>query len=178
MSCSCTQKDIGFILSETKVHFVKKCDGAWTFWPLVVSWKQTLSSLALVFALHHYKPTPLYVMDEIDAALGKSNPHLRLRIPLCRSDLWPKSMDSFPFVVLSIFDIYSISSGYISLREALLVLQPGGKFDKWGRMHICLLQVCIGYRFQECVNRGSLHQGTHKRCSVCDYQVQITSSNF
>lgn len=33
---------------------------------------QTLSSLALVFALHHYKPTPLYVMDEIDAALGKS----------------------------------------------------------------------------------------------------------
>jgi hypothetical protein len=33
---------------------------------------QTLSSLALVFALHHYKPTPLYVMDKIDAALGKS----------------------------------------------------------------------------------------------------------
>lgn len=33
---------------------------------------QTLSSLALVFALHHYKPTPLYVMDEIDAALGTS----------------------------------------------------------------------------------------------------------
>lgn len=28
--------------------------------------------MALVFALHHYKPTPLYVMDEIDAALGKS----------------------------------------------------------------------------------------------------------
>ena len=34
--------------------------------------EKTLSSLSLVFALHHYKPTPLYVMDEIDAALGAS----------------------------------------------------------------------------------------------------------
>ena len=32
--------------------------------------EKTLSSRSLVFALHHYKPTPLYVMDEIDAALG------------------------------------------------------------------------------------------------------------
>jgi len=46
------------------------------------SWKQitnlsggekTLSSLSLVFALHHYRPTPLYFMDEIDAALDFRN---------------------------------------------------------------------------------------------------------
>nr|AAS90118.1 condensin subunit [Tetrahymena thermophila] len=46
------------------------------------SWKQisklsggekTLSSLSLVFALHYYKPTPLYFMDEIDAALDFKN---------------------------------------------------------------------------------------------------------
>jgi structural maintenance of chromosome 4 len=40
---------------------------------LSLSLFQTLSSLALVFALHVYKPTPLYFMDEIDAALDFRN---------------------------------------------------------------------------------------------------------
>ena len=40
--------------------------------------EKTLSSLSLVFALHHYKPTPLYVMDEIDAALGTLSKPLQL----------------------------------------------------------------------------------------------------
>lgn len=35
--------------------------------------EKTLSSLSLVFALHYYKPTPIYVMDEIDAALDFKN---------------------------------------------------------------------------------------------------------
>lgn len=35
--------------------------------------EKTLSSLSLVFALHFYKPTPLYFMDEIDAALDYKN---------------------------------------------------------------------------------------------------------
>ncbi|CAG0883478.1 unnamed protein product [Darwinula stevensoni] len=35
--------------------------------------EKTLSSLALVFALHYYRPTPIYVMDEIDAALDFRN---------------------------------------------------------------------------------------------------------
>ena len=44
--------------------------------------EKTLSSLSLVFALHHYRPTPLYVMDEIDAALGeKAERSVALRLP-------------------------------------------------------------------------------------------------
>jgi len=35
--------------------------------------EKTISSLALVFALHYYKSTPLYFMDEIDAALDFRN---------------------------------------------------------------------------------------------------------
>lgn len=35
--------------------------------------EKTLSSLALVFALHKYKPTPLYVMNEIDTVLDFRN---------------------------------------------------------------------------------------------------------
>jgi structural maintenance of chromosome 4 len=35
--------------------------------------EKTLSSLSLVFALHEYRPTPIYVMDEIDAALDFKN---------------------------------------------------------------------------------------------------------
>ena len=35
--------------------------------------EQTLSSLSLVFSLHLIKPTPFYIMDEIDAALDPRN---------------------------------------------------------------------------------------------------------
>lgn len=35
--------------------------------------EKTLASLALIFSLHFYRPTPLYFLDEIDAALDPEN---------------------------------------------------------------------------------------------------------
>jgi len=41
--------------------------------------EKTLVSLSLVFALHQYKPSPFYFMDEIDAALDYKNVEMLAR---------------------------------------------------------------------------------------------------
>nr|GLL26602.1 structural maintenance of chromosomes protein 4 [Ipomoea trifida] len=56
--------------SEGVVFSVRPPKKSWKNIANLSGGEKTLSSLALVFALHHFKPTPLYVMDEIDAALG------------------------------------------------------------------------------------------------------------
>ena len=63
--------------SEGIVFSVRPPKKSWKSIGNLSGGEKTLSSLALVFALHHFKPTPLYVMDEIDAALGRRPPHKR-----------------------------------------------------------------------------------------------------
>ena len=59
--------------SEGIVFSVRPPGKSWKVISNLSGGEKTLASLALVFALHHYKPTPLYVMDEIDAALDFRN---------------------------------------------------------------------------------------------------------
>jgi structural maintenance of chromosome 4 len=59
--------------SEGIVFSVRPPKKSWKKIANLSGGEKTLSSLALVFALHHFKPTPLYVMDEIDAALDFRN---------------------------------------------------------------------------------------------------------
>ena len=59
--------------SEGVVFSVRPPKKSWKNISNLSGGEKTLSSLALVFALHHYKPSPLYVMDEIDAALDFKN---------------------------------------------------------------------------------------------------------
>ena len=59
--------------SEGIVFSVRPPKKSWKHIANLSGGEKTLASLALVFALHHYKPTPLYVMDEIDAALDFRN---------------------------------------------------------------------------------------------------------
>jgi len=59
--------------SEGIVFSVRPPKKSWKNISNLSGGEKTLSSLALVFALHHFKPTPLYFMDEIDAALDFKN---------------------------------------------------------------------------------------------------------
>jgi len=59
--------------SEGIVFSVRPPKKSWKNISNLSGGEKTLSSLALVFALHHLKPTPIYVMDEIDAALDFRN---------------------------------------------------------------------------------------------------------
>jgi structural maintenance of chromosome 4 len=59
--------------SEGIVFSVRPPKKSWKQIALLSGGEKTLSSLALIFALHHFKPNALYCLDEVDAALDFKN---------------------------------------------------------------------------------------------------------
>eukprot|EP01026_Neomeris_dumetosa_P070725 TRINITY_DN7083_c0_g1_i1.p1 TRINITY_DN7083_c0_g1~~TRINITY_DN7083_c0_g1_i1.p1 ORF type:complete len:475 (-),score=95.14 TRINITY_DN7083_c0_g1_i1:102-1373(-) len=54
---------------ESGVNFsVRPPSKSWRNINFLSGGEKTLSSLAFIFALHHFKPSPIYILDEIDAA--------------------------------------------------------------------------------------------------------------
>jgi structural maintenance of chromosome 4 len=59
--------------AEGILYQVRPNKKSWKHMSKLSGGEKTLSSLSLIFALHAYKPSPLYCMDEIDAALDYKN---------------------------------------------------------------------------------------------------------
>ena len=59
--------------SEGVLFQVRPKNKSWKQMSKLSGGEKTLSSLSLIFALHIFKPSPLYCMDEIDAALDYKN---------------------------------------------------------------------------------------------------------
>lgn len=85
--------------------------------------EKTLSSLALVFSLHQFKPTPLYIMDEIDAALDFRN------VSIIANYLKERTTDA-QFIVISLrnnmFELADRLVGIFKLKDctASLAIDP------------------------------------------------------
>jgi len=86
--------------------------------------EKTLSSLSLIFALHYYKPTPLYFMDEIDAALDFKNVSIV-------ADYIKKRTKDAQFIIISLrnnmFDLANKLIGVYKTSDKTKVvnLEPG-----------------------------------------------------
>jgi structural maintenance of chromosome 1 len=58
--------------------------------------EKSVAALALLFAIHSYKPSPFFVLDEVDAALDNTN------VSTVASYIREKSTPDFQFIVISL----------------------------------------------------------------------------
>jgi len=125
--------------------------------------EKTLSSLALVFALHHFKPTPLYVMDEIDAALDFKNVSIVANyIKVC---VWFQTRDPAP-------------ADYNGLGLAVVTAGPLAAACAYFFFILCLW--CPSWPVIKCRNARRMHSSSLSACAttcsrseVCDYTDQM-----
>ena len=97
--------------------------------------EKTLSSLALVFALHHYKPTPLYVMDEIDAALDFRNVSIiasYIKVSMISAEVahFKERTKNAQFIVISLRNnMFELAARLVGIyKTANMVNMPGNVY--------------------------------------------------
>ena len=74
--------------------------------------EKTIAALALIFALHAYRPSPFYIMDEIDAALDKVN------VAKVSNYIQAMSHSDFQCIVISLKDqFYSKADSLIGVHR-------------------------------------------------------------
>lgn len=66
--------------------------------------EKTVAALALLFAAHTYRPSPFFILDEVDAALDANNVQLVARYIRKRAD--PQSKSPTQFIVISLKDSF------------------------------------------------------------------------
>jgi structural maintenance of chromosome 1 len=78
--------------------------------------EKTMVALALLFAIHSYKPAPFFILDEVDAALDNTN------VLKLRRYLQSRCGDDFQVVVISLKSLFyegaeSLVGVYKDLKE-------------------------------------------------------------
>lgn len=58
--------------------------------------EKTVAALALMFAIHSYKPSPFFILDEVDAALDNTN------VAKVANYVRDHASDTFQFIVISL----------------------------------------------------------------------------
>jgi structural maintenance of chromosome 1 len=77
---------------------------------------QAVAALALLFAIHSFRPSPFFVMDEIDANLDKAN--VDLVASYIRNRVNNHSQDPFQAIVISLNPaFYGYADGLVGVYK-------------------------------------------------------------
>ncbi|KZS96379.1 RecF/RecN/SMC protein [Sistotremastrum niveocremeum HHB9708] len=74
--------------------------------------EKTVAALALLFAIHSYRPSPFFVLDEVDAALDNTN------VAKIANYIKTRASDSFQFIVISLkASLYERSNSLVGIHR-------------------------------------------------------------